>query len=44
MAGDATIATGRSTADLVSDGRFRRITSFWLSAPPGFPTSVVPGL
>jgi hypothetical protein len=44
VAGDATIATGRSTADLGADGRFRRITSFWLNAPPGFPTSVVPGL
>jgi hypothetical protein len=43
-AGDATIATGRSTADLGADGRFRRITSFWLTAPAGFPISVVPGL
>jgi uncharacterized protein YndB with AHSA1/START domain len=44
IAGEAAMATGRSTADLVPDGRFRRITSFWLSAPPGFPISVVPGL
>jgi uncharacterized protein YndB with AHSA1/START domain len=41
-AGGARIATGRSTADLGPDGRFRRITSFWLSAPAGFPTSLVP--
>jgi len=31
-----------AAADLGPDGRFRRITSFWLSVPPGFPTSVVP--
>jgi uncharacterized protein YndB with AHSA1/START domain len=41
VAGGASLATGRSTADLGADGRFRRITSFWLSVPPGFPTSVV---
>ncbi len=41
VAGTEPMATGRTTADLDPEGRFRRITSFWLSARPGFPTSLV---
>ncbi|MCU1373907.1 MAG: putative regulatory protein (ArsR-family) [Actinomycetia bacterium] len=35
------MATGRSVADLDPDGRFRAVTAFWLTAPPGFPTSTL---
>ncbi|GAC1362641.1 MAG: hypothetical protein NVSMB32_03220 [Actinomycetota bacterium] len=41
VASGATVATGRSVAHLGADGRFRRVTAFWLTAPPGLPTSVV---
>jgi hypothetical protein len=35
------LATGRSMARLTPDGRFRWVAGFWLTAPPGFPTSVL---
>ena len=41
--GGASVASGRSVAVVAQDGRFRHVSSFWLQAPPGFPTSVVPG-
>ena len=41
LAGDAVLATGRSVGRLAPDGRLAAITGFWLTAPPGVPTSVV---
>jgi hypothetical protein len=41
VADDQVIATGRSVARCRADGRFAEVTAFWLSAPPGIPTSVV---
>jgi hypothetical protein len=41
IAGDQAIATGRTIARVLGDGRFAEVTSLWLTAPPGFPTSVV---
>lgn len=42
LAGDAVLATGRSVGRLAPDGRLAAVTGFWLTAPRGVPTSVVP--
>jgi uncharacterized protein YndB with AHSA1/START domain len=43
MAGDGErpVATGRSVARLGPHGRFRSVVAFWLTGPPGVPTSTV---